>query len=93
VNCIVPENDAPFCVTVQCALFICALVRPAPIIEPLESNVLPTQAPDIVCPLGLVGDVVPAPHATVVKPATRMAITAERMTFTPEDSGRPGHGL
>jgi hypothetical protein len=57
-------------------LFIIAEVRPAPIIEPLESDALPTHAPVIVVdavelgPVGTDGDVAPL-HAAAPTVATR----------------------
>ena len=60
MQCMVPENTLPVCVSV--VFRIIALVRPAPIIDPLESEALPSQAPLIVLvALGLVGDDMPLP--------------------------------
>jgi len=75
-NCIVPENVLPSCVNVHVVLFIIVAVSPAPIIDPVESEAVPTQAPVIVTDaLGLIDDdaaVLPV-QAVAAKAAKRLS--------------------
>jgi hypothetical protein len=83
----VPENVLPVCVIDQCALFIMAEVRPAPIIDPLESDAVPTHEPVIVVDvveLGAVGidGAALLPHAaTATVPARRIAVPTRMMSL------------
>ena len=64
-NRIVPENVLPDCAMVQLVFPIIAGVRPAPIMDPVESDTLPVHVPvSVVDALGLVADgEAPPPHA------------------------------
>jgi hypothetical protein len=67
---------------VHWALFIIPVVSPAPIIEPLESDVVPIHVPVIVGEaVGAVGEELPEPpeHAAALTAAARMIATANRM--------------
>ena len=83
----VPENVLPVCVIDQCALFIMAEVRPAPIMEPLESDAVPSHAPVIVADaveLGAVDidDAALPPHAAIATvPARRIAVPRRMMSL------------
>lgn len=70
--------------TVQVVLSIMEAVSPAPIMEPVESDVAPTQAPVIVgVGLGPVIDGPVPPHAAVVNAAVKLMTLQIRMAPLP----------
>jgi hypothetical protein len=74
----------PLWVMVQVVLFIMETVKPAPIIEPVESDVLPAHEPVIVGVwLGPVTDGPVPAHAAVLNAAARLMTPKIRMAKRP----------
>jgi len=76
----VPENAFPVWVTCHVMLPIMAPDMPAPIMEPVESDVLPTQVPAMgVSALGLDGVDELLPQAAAERLATRPTAVSKRI--------------
>ena len=75
-----PEKVLPVCVIFQVVLPIIEADKPAPIMEPVESDVLPSHVPVMLAEApGLVGEDVLPPQAVAVTAATKTIAVRKRI--------------